>query len=312
MCKYLFYALALFSFSIGFSEEIGEKIFPDSSLASFSGLPSTVINNCVSVISGEYFDVETDVSLAGPEPLILRRIYSSSNLSEDSLLQNAWKFDHTHCAIIGKTRKWRERDHHKKDDPRPCRYWAYLSDASGAVLHYEDKRYDQKLFELEFQKPKGLTNCIGAEISGRTNLKNQAVGINEDRTLAIVTNPAGDKLQFDILGTYKETGRQPSPEIHTRDLYLRCDQKASGHHILYHYKDLKKRQKRLSRILAAHHSERLWYSWLEFDLEKEDESRTVTVTTSTRKKIEYKFHYHTFNDLTCFYLNSVIRSDRPI
>lgn len=37
---------------------------PTLSLAGFSALPSTLVNDCVSVITGEYIDIQTDVSLA--------------------------------------------------------------------------------------------------------------------------------------------------------------------------------------------------------------------------------------------------------
>jgi len=50
-----------------------------ASLAVTEGLPSNIVGGCVCVITGEYVDCETDVEVPGPEPLVIRRCYSSQD-----------------------------------------------------------------------------------------------------------------------------------------------------------------------------------------------------------------------------------------
>jgi len=58
-------------------------------LANLEGEPSATVHNCVNVLTGDFFDIQTDVVLPGPEPLVLERFYCSSD-HRNGLLFNGW------------------------------------------------------------------------------------------------------------------------------------------------------------------------------------------------------------------------------
>ncbi len=63
------------------------------SLVNFSFLPSTLVNGCVNVISGDLCENETDDIVSGVDPYILGHNYCSSSLDEANL-GDGWSFMH--------------------------------------------------------------------------------------------------------------------------------------------------------------------------------------------------------------------------
>ena len=49
-------------------------------VASTEGLPSSIVNGSVCIISGEYVDLAVDFVIPGPEPLVIARHYGSYSL----------------------------------------------------------------------------------------------------------------------------------------------------------------------------------------------------------------------------------------
>jgi hypothetical protein len=53
----------------------------------------TLVHNAVNVISGEYVEAVTDISITGPEHLSFQQLYSSFDFSKRGLY-NGWRYNH--------------------------------------------------------------------------------------------------------------------------------------------------------------------------------------------------------------------------
>lgn len=268
----LLFAILSISFSLH-ATEVAERdpISIRSSLASLSGLPSTLVNNHVCAITGEFVDTQTDVALAGPEPLVLRRCYSNGHNALSHRLKDGWSFDIPANARVVEVPK-------KMGDG----FEVYVEEHFGSSLLYSGK----KLSKLKFEKPKGLTNCLG-EISGKTNFKNQSIEFGHSEF--DVTSPAGDVRHYKFLGIL----------THFVNLYrITQERTASGH--LIHYKE--------NKIVATDLSGKTEYGWIQFSSLPD---HGISVKTSTEREIQYTFRKHKRDELECYYLSAVKRSDRP-
>jgi Domain of unknown function (DUF6531) len=61
----------------------------ETPLAAIDGIPSTMILQCVNVITGTFQDHEVDIVMSGADPLYFERFYSSSD-NRDNLLFHGW------------------------------------------------------------------------------------------------------------------------------------------------------------------------------------------------------------------------------
>ncbi len=82
--KNLFYIIAfcLLYGSTLFSDDDNEAL----SLASLEGEPSSIVHGCVSAITGDYVEGQTDLIIPGIEPLYVQRSYCSTPFSDRSLI----------------------------------------------------------------------------------------------------------------------------------------------------------------------------------------------------------------------------------
>ncbi len=98
-----FALLLLFSFScyaIENSEDPdGSTLVEESNnLDILAGDPETFVYRCVNVATGDYIDIQTDLTIPGADPLELTRFYSSADERASSPFQ-AWKFNHDISAF---------------------------------------------------------------------------------------------------------------------------------------------------------------------------------------------------------------------
>ncbi len=166
MSKLIFTLIFLFSSPLfGANSPADSYKMPDS-LSNMEGIPSSFAYGCVNVITGDYVDGETDIALPGIDPLTLQRFYSSSSGARD-LSGIGWSFNH-HGYVSA---------HVLEETENYSQYGYDFCDHRGSKMHfiqdrmdYDNQRPDIKIDETVFSK--GVTNCGGGEISGRTNLKN--------------------------------------------------------------------------------------------------------------------------------------------
>ena len=172
--RYLF--LSLFFLSLSAQEYSGYF------LAATESDPSTLVEGCVSAITGDYFISEKDIEVTGVEPIYFKRIYLSG-LSDSG--NGGWRTDNYHFASC----RW-TRNPFISGVREAYEYTLYLSvkEPSGVCLWYlhggeSRKKKDQKnsihlhMDPLSFNI--GLVNSANQEISGRYNLKNNRVGNNK-------------------------------------------------------------------------------------------------------------------------------------
>lgn len=269
------------------------------SIASTSGMASSLINDSVCAISGEYIDSEIDLILPGPEPLILRRIYSSSNDSQ-AYLHDAWQLAHPSTLSIDRiiyVRDMRERK----------RYVGHLLEPSGSELIYRGRLPEHYLGELAFKPPKGLTNCAAGEISGRTNLRNQKLFIHHSRNYACVTEPNGNMRHF----TLQE--KEGAGDLVTRQYRQYMTSKLNGHELRYTHD---KENGHLTGMGAGRKDQKVSYSALTFEQETIKggpfhSGQKMVVKASDNREVEYKFQRFPQKERDLYYLVEVAPSDSP-
>lgn len=133
-------------------------------ITDFENEPSTLVGGCVNVISGDFIDVENDITLPGCQPLVIQRAYRSSDGSRGALL-NGWHLNHQGTIQIEKEFS-QGKTSYKLDFLGSCgEELEFLATKKG---HKDKKHYS---LSPEMYKH-GLCNCVGGEISGQTNLKN--------------------------------------------------------------------------------------------------------------------------------------------
>jgi YD repeat-containing protein len=191
-------------------EEI--NAIPDPLDQSFNALdvlsaePSSIVHQCVNVITGDYLDMAVDLKLPGAEPVALSRFYCSSDTFCQEPLR-AWKLNHDK-AVYQPVRR-------DKSD-------LILWDSFGALLPYQRKEKNEyRVHSKAFNKR--VTN---ADRSGKTHLKNKTLQLVSHPESLIVHDGEGDVYHF----------RKPSSKRHSPLQYV---EKASGNLLFYDYDDTK-------------------------------------------------------------------------
>ena len=147
---------------------ISEEASESNPMANIGCEPSSIAFGCVNVITGEYVESSTDISIPGIKSLNLVRSYRGKNRnlayesdSQRVSLKDAWHFNH---------------DIHYRINSDEERLYYEFHDENGMVMHYTSKVGDGELkvhptFNKEMLQ-RSVTNCFGGEISGRSNIKN--------------------------------------------------------------------------------------------------------------------------------------------
>lgn len=165
MHKYLHLAL-LISLKL-FSEEIAQ-VPPAGLLTSIDNEPSAIVDGCINVISGEFFDYEVDLTIPGPEPLRVERVLSHNNTHPQiQQPQLRWNFNHDTQLSTFDFRK----GHYRFD----------FKDHFGSYLEFKaDDTGDRKCWSQlkgEILK-RGVINTGRGNISAQTNIRNHQLHIN--------------------------------------------------------------------------------------------------------------------------------------
>ena len=122
----------------------------------FHAFPSAIVNGCVNIISGEYQETATDLSIPGIKPLNMQRYYNGNKCKRHSFLYGC---SLTHGA---KLFCYKSNNHDnailKGSERHGTLYKTSLKDH---LFHCPDSFFE-----------KGITNCSSGEISAKTNIKN--------------------------------------------------------------------------------------------------------------------------------------------
>lgn len=290
-------------FSMNGGEDNTTKIF-ETAPENTEGMPCGIVHGCVSVITGDFIDGEIDIELIGPQPLVLQRMYCSSDTSPSYLLDGWTLSQPTELLLIDKGKHGK----HKVN--------AYLGEASGGKFYYKgknkkDKVYAKKIIPLQLKKEMGFTNCGAGHICAQTNMENQQVNFNwtEGYPTCSVQSGAGD-LRYFIM-SIASVGNKAI-------MQLEWERKASNHVLNYRH-DYQGQW--LEEMSAWNDKENIKYSWITFKNTNINSSSfkhkpEYFIKTSDERTIHYEFLYHRYHKKNVclyeqYYLKNVERPDRP-
>jgi len=208
-------AFCCFGFEIA---EGNDQDFVCSPLANLEGDPSTIVNGSVNVITGDYIDTDVDLILPGPEPLVLQRSYTSSDVKGGHF-----------CAV------WHSNFESFLD---LAGKWAHLEEGFGVITRFTDttkignvRRYSIATRNLL----SWVTNSGSGEISGKTNPRNNNLYLDAYQTYVQKGN--GDrhyynnwKKSFYFLDRIERPNKN-YVKLHrdkARGLYRVCAQNSNG------------------------------------------------------------------------------------
>ena len=225
-------------------------------VSSTEGLPSSLVNGSVCVISGEYVDSVVDLVIPGPEPLVIARHYGS---------HSGWSYNHVDKIRVFNT-------YYKQHD-----YPSVVMDLrqpSGARLNYLYPRAKDldKREKLKFKllMPKGFTNGAAA-LSGRTNMKNQKMYLDFDESTIEAKSPGGDKSFF------TRTSREDNYHFYVQQKM----EKVNGSH--YIYKKSKTEWRSLPCITCENSKTKKLYSNVEVEDGEDHSFNLITSDERTAK-----------------------------
>ncbi len=208
----VFLGYLIFSLATLRSEEEPKKGAP---LADTDGLPSSLIDNCVSAITGNYIDSAIDLEVIGPEPLEFSRFYTSGYCTT-SALHRGWMHNHESYA-------------NTFHDPAFLGTYGHLREPSGrySVYYTEDFLSSHTShYGLLLSKNRGLTNVGYGKISAQTNLKNTYLEENDKRRTLLATS--GDNTQRFYKALKNSKGETAFPSI-------QWEKKPNGRQLIYEY-----------------------------------------------------------------------------
>lgn len=161
-----------------------------SIVSNFHAINSGIVGGHVNVITGDFIDNEVDMSVTGPEPLILSRSYVSSKAVQRSFCNEGWIWNYQHYLFSYKVDK---------------ENWiSFCGGAGGTVLSKDMKAKEGSSYVHKMNHFIGFTD---AGLSGKTNAKNTKIYFPEHKKLnssasedVYVVEGNGDKYTFQGYG----------------------------------------------------------------------------------------------------------------
>ncbi len=276
-------------------------------LAAFGGEPSSIIEGCVSAISGDYFFIEDALVVKGYEPIHLQSRYISR---EGERTDAGWSlFDHHLVAYLRVDKS-----------PLGKMYQLELRDKSGVTLIYNDnlssrskekRHYFQLLGSIG-----GLTNCSRGEIGARLNLVNNVVYRDpKDLKQIIVKGADGsercyrckESLKFE---QYEKNNKYKGKIV---PFYLSSEILPNGNHIQYERAEIHGKWV-LKSITTKSSDQKQVFAWVKFDYNYPDRNHFfgITARTSDNQVLHYTFDPHEKNHKTRFsLLKNVLNPVKP-
>ena len=161
----------------------------DNGLTHLEGEPSALIE-CVNVITGHYVEMEKDLTVIGPVPLVLER--SKDDTGSKGRLRGGWNHNWGGYLDLNDV----QQIHHHKHTQ------AVFHTAHGEELKFDVRKSHKKEMHIPLAKSQyvlGVTNCGSGQISGRNHIKNTEVTLSADKKLAVVTKGDGTKIYLEWL-----------------------------------------------------------------------------------------------------------------
>lgn len=227
---------------------------PDAT--SMDGLSSTLVAECVNVISGEYVECVEDVVAEGPERLVWNRYYGH--------LHNPY-FSFSQQDIA-------------KVSPKEKGVSIEIKKGTGGEEHFrmsKNAHYNKnQTISLSLEIPKGFA-IEPSLYSGRISPKHHRVFWNEKERSLCCDYPGGEHSVF----SYKK--RKEGWWLRQKELF-----KPSGHY--YRYYQYKENGTDFFEILTRNSATKNTYAYLNYHETKEDNHRRMHVSVNGTPRVTYK------------------------
>ncbi len=234
MYRFINYLLFLYFPLLAYSE----NALP---LSNTDGGSPSIINNCVSAISGDFLESSCDLILKGPEALTIERLYSSASNNEEGFF--GWRHNQESKIHItyGEENENLYATYANKSGRTAKFSGSWVAEKNGkSNLRY---RYVEEL-------GKGYTNIGTGIISARNHLKN--VRIQSNFELKELYVKAEHEFCF---------AKDYSLNSDTGETYKLIEEKRSNGNIFtYNY-----RNRNITDVRAMDASKRTWFSWIKFE-----------------------------------------------
>ncbi|MBM3191393.1 MAG: RHS repeat protein, partial [Chlamydiae bacterium] len=250
-------------------------------LGSREGDPAGLVEN-VSVVHGDYTEVEVDLTVAAPDSLVLSRFYSSRD-SLHTANFGGWRFN-PHCFLsIQKDPKGKS---YMGAEGKFEKTYVYVGNPDGTILTYVGWQNPSKKTLFKMDPERGITNTAKATISSWTNFKN-----NE-----LYFDPQTSSFELYLSSEGKRFYRQ-HPFLNT--YFITQEILPSGNKIFYDFDE----KGQLTFIKETNSSEKKVLAWIKIEY-----GQDIHIETSDGKSAEYHFIQETSGVRL---LSEVMRSHKP-
>lgn len=198
-------------------------------LAVTEGDPSTLVAGCVNAITGDLYLDEEDAIVQGYIPLRLPRHY----ISGDGMGELAgWSFfEHLEAKYKGG-----ESEHQIKIRDLNGSSYTFRCPAGDVHRHLHKKSHPPKFRPPPPEETPGMTNTAQGEISGRHNLKNAYIRLEEEGKSFTVYCSDQTTKRYKIHHAHKHFKNVFKKEAEQKLIYLlQSETLPSGHQVIYHY-----------------------------------------------------------------------------
>lgn len=274
-----------FVFSL-FCFQLNGSLISELYLGSRESDPAGLVEN-VSVIHGDYTEVEVDLTVNAPDSLVLSRFYSSRDTLQIASF-GGWRFN-PHCFL--KIEKDPKGKNYTSAGGKFERTYAYVGNPDGTILTYvgwQNATSTQScLFKIDVEEDVvGLSNTAKGEMSCWTNSKNNA----------LYFDPQTDSFELVLCSEGKRFYTK-----HPINNYYFITQEIlpSGNKIFYEFND----EGQLGLIRETNASEKKVLAWIKIQY-----GNGIHVETSDGKSVDYQFEKK-FSATPL--LTSVLRSHKP-
>ena len=256
-------------------------------LGSREGDPESLVEN-VSTIHGDYTEVEVDLIVSSPDPLILSRFYSSRDTIQTATF-GGWRFNPQCFLSIRKDPKAKT---YTTAEGKFERAYVHVGNPDGSILTYVGWKNttnpsQRSLFKIDPEEEAvGLSNTAKGNISCWTNLKN-----NE-----LYFNPQTNSFELLLCSEGKRFySKHPSLDIY----FITHEILPSGNKIFYEFNE----KGDLSLIKETNASEKKVLAWIKIQY-----GNGIHVETSDGKTADYHFQQ---DPSGAHLLTAVERSNTP-
>lgn len=309
MPKILLYGFLFVTIFSGFKNL--EADYSAALITSTEADPDSFIDNCVNILTGDYCESNTDLSIVGPDPLVLQRYYNSTNYITGQHV-GGWRIFPQCFLVAGKE----FNENLQSDNAEELeRTYAFTGERSGGILTYSGWRtakgttIDPLRIDL-LKDGKGIVNTYAIEIKGQVNHKNNLINCLGkscelhlgDGTVRIFKKVKS--LPSELFGEELNpflAAQVSSPEY----FHLTQETLPSGNLLFYSYNAAG----HISKIEMTNAKQEKTISWLKFTYELQEQGYLIRISASDNKKIEYQFKLFTFlNGDTAYALTEVRNS----